>query len=59
MYNLTDDEIELLAFYRILSESDREEVYQLSFRLMLAQHIDDFKSTSKSIHLLNFQNVKR
>jgi len=59
MYNLTDDEIELLAFYRTLSEFDKEEVYQLSFRLMLLQHIDDFKSTSKSIQLLNFQNVKR
>ena len=59
MYNLTEDEIELLSFYRTLTEADKEEVYQLSFRLMLAQCIDDFKSTSKSIHLLNFQNVKR
>ena len=59
MYNLTDDEIELLAFYRILSESDKEEVYQLSFRLMMTQHIDDFKASSKPLHLTNLHNVKR
>ncbi len=50
MYNLTEDEIELLAFYRTLSKWDKEEVYQLSFRLMLEQHIKDFESSSKSVH---------
>ncbi len=50
MYNLTEDEIELLAFYRTLSKWDKEEVYQLCFRQMLEQHIKNFDLSSKSVH---------